>query len=89
MSYLGDRRFLKSDGFARDAPSTNPRCVIGQRTTPGGVVNPIVGRDKVVKSVGYVHSLTFPARRVRLHPVMMRMLLARVVASKPPGGHRT
>ena len=28
----------------------------------------IVGKSKEVKEVGYLHSLTFPARRVRLHP---------------------
>lgn len=29
---------------------------------------PIVKRSQEVSSVGYLHSLTFPARRVRLHP---------------------
>jgi CRISPR system Cascade subunit CasA len=29
---------------------------------------PYVGRDKEVLQVGYLHSLTFPARRIRLHP---------------------
>ncbi|MGC9346731.1 MAG: type I-E CRISPR-associated protein Cse1/CasA, partial [Anaerolineae bacterium] len=29
---------------------------------------PIVARKAVVHEVGYLHSLTFPARRVRLHP---------------------
>ncbi len=30
--------------------------------------DPIVGRRRFVPSVGYVHSLTFPARQARLHP---------------------
>lgn len=30
--------------------------------------DPIVPRKAVVRDVGYLHSLTFPARRVRLHP---------------------
>lgn len=30
---------------------------------------PLVERSKEVSEVGYLHSLTFPARRVRLHPV--------------------
>jgi CRISPR system Cascade subunit CasA len=29
---------------------------------------PIVERKAIVQAVGYLHSLTFPARRVRLHP---------------------
>ena len=31
----------------------------------------IIGRDQEVLEVGYLHSLTFPARRVRLHPERM------------------
>lgn len=30
---------------------------------------PVVKRSQEVSSVGYLHSLTFPARRVRLHPL--------------------
>lgn len=30
---------------------------------------PIVAKKGIVKKVGYLHSLTFPARRVRLHPL--------------------
>ncbi len=33
---------------------------------------PIVGKSATVHEVGYLHSLTFPARRVRLHPEEMR-----------------
>ena len=29
---------------------------------------PTIGKKAIVKRVGYLHSLTFPARRVRLHP---------------------
>jgi CRISPR system Cascade subunit CasA len=34
---------------------------------------PIVGKGSVVHEVGYLHSLTFPARRVRLHPEVVHM----------------
>lgn len=30
---------------------------------------PVVTKKSIVKKVGYLHSLTFPARRVRLHPI--------------------
>lgn len=36
--------------------------------TPWWKHKPIVPKKAVVKRVGYLHSLTFPARRVRLHP---------------------
>ncbi len=32
---------------------------------------PVVGHSQEVIKVGYLHSLTFPARRVRLHPVIL------------------
>lgn len=32
---------------------------------------PLIGKKDEVLNVGYLHSLTFPARRVRLHPVPM------------------
>ncbi len=32
--------------------------------------SPIVKKKEIVKRVGYLHSLTFPARRVRVHPVV-------------------
>lgn len=33
---------------------------------------PIVKRKAIVHEVGYLHSLTFPARRVRLHPELLQ-----------------
>jgi CRISPR system Cascade subunit CasA len=39
--------------------------------------DPIVERKAVVHEVGYLHSLTFPARRVRLHPEPMRKACSR------------
>jgi CRISPR system Cascade subunit CasA len=38
---------------------------------------PIVNRSQEVLDVGYLHSLTFPARRVRLHPEARRMYCTR------------
>jgi CRISPR system Cascade subunit CasA len=33
---------------------------------------PLVEKKGIVSKVGYLHSLTFPARRVRLHPILMQ-----------------
>jgi CRISPR system Cascade subunit CasA len=38
---------------------------------------PIVERRGVVHEVGYLHSLTFPARRVRLHPELLQEACSR------------
>ena len=37
----------------------------------------VVGHKQEVSRVGYLHSLTFPARRVRLHPVVMNAACSR------------
>jgi len=38
---------------------------------------PMVERSHEVHAVGYLHSLTFPARRVRLHPELLKMTCTR------------
>ena len=38
---------------------------------------PVVERNKEVVEVGYLHSLTFPARQVRLHPVNLGLTCTR------------
>jgi CRISPR system Cascade subunit CasA len=49
-------------------PAHQPSAAALQRDTPWWQHPPIVGHGDEVIEVGYLHSLTFPARRVRLHP---------------------
>jgi CRISPR system Cascade subunit CasA len=52
-------------------PAFQPKPSQGVRDTPWWKHDPIVGHKQEVNQVGYLHSLTFPARRVRLHPRKM------------------
>ena len=38
---------------------------------------PVVERNKEIVAVGYLHSLTFPARQIRLHPVKLGLACTR------------
>ncbi len=49
-------------------PEYWPRMASKGKDDAWWVRAPRVARDAVVREVGYLHSLTFPARRVRLHP---------------------
>lgn len=52
-------------------PAFQPRAADAQHDTPWWRREPIVGKKQEAVRVGYLHSLTFPARRVRLHPEPM------------------
>lgn len=49
---------------------------------------PLVAASDEISAVGYLHSLTFPARRIRLHPVPMASPCARC-GRQTPWGVRT
>ncbi len=52
-------------------PNFQPDIRDRQNDTPWWRHDPNVGEKDVLLRVGYLHSLTFPARRVRLHPEKM------------------
>lgn len=49
--------------------------------TPWWIHDPIVNTKEEIETVGYLHSLTFPARRVRLHPELLSGACTRCGAS--------
>ncbi len=49
--------------------------------------DPVVEYKAVVNEVSYLHSLTFPARRVRLHPIQMKEPCTRCGAESTWGVH--
>ncbi len=49
-------------------PHFQPEVADTQNDTPWWRHDPTVGKKAELNKVGYLHSLTFPARRVRLHP---------------------
>ena len=52
-------------------PDFQPEVADKKSDTPWWRREPIVGKKQEVSRVGYLHSLTFPARRMRLHPEPM------------------
>lgn len=48
-------------------PAYQPRAA-SRSDLPWWLREPVVGKSEEVIEVGYLHSLTFPARRIRLHP---------------------
>jgi len=53
-------------------PEFQPKVADQAGDTPWWRREPVVGKKQEAARVGYLHSLTFPARRVRLHPEPMR-----------------
>lgn len=58
-------------------PNHQPAVADHEGDKPWWRREPIVGKKQEVSRVGYLHSLTFPARRVRLHPEAMTAPCAR------------
>ena len=52
-------------------PPYQPDVADRDNDTPWWRHSPVIGKKMEVLNVGYLHSLTFPARRVRLHPQQM------------------
>ena len=52
-------------------PRFQPKAADTERDTPWWRRDPVIGKKQEAARVGYLHSLTFPARRVRLHPEPM------------------
>lgn len=58
-------------------PNYQPEIADRENDTPWWRHDPIVGKKEELLKVGYLHSLTFPARRVRLHPEPMTQACSR------------
>jgi len=52
-------------------PAYQPKAADRERDAPWWRRDPVIGKKQEVARVGYLYSLTFPARRVRLHPEPM------------------
>ena len=73
------RNLFESLALSLLLPKENywPRAASLKQDLPWWEHPPVVERNKEVIEVGYLHSLTFPARQVRLHPVKLDALCTR------------
>lgn len=67
----GGENLFQSLVASLTTPAFQPKLSQGVRDTPWWKHDPVIGHKQEVNQVGYLHSLTFPARRVRLHPRKM------------------
>lgn len=67
----GGETYFHSLAASLVSPKFQPEVADRENDMPWWRREPIVPRKHVVHRVGYLHSLTFPARRVRLHPTAM------------------
>ncbi len=67
----GGKTLFDSLAASLTTPNYQPEISRGVPDTPWWKRRPIVEHKKEVRRVGYLYSLTFPARRVRLHPAPM------------------
>lgn len=64
----GGRTLFESLAASLLTPDYRPPMATKDKDEAWWVRAPLVSRGSVAREVGYLHSLTFPARRVRLHP---------------------
>lgn len=67
----GGETLFQSLAASVTIPEFQPGRVAVENDTPWWRRGSVVHKKQVVHQVGYLHSLTFPARRVRLHPEPM------------------
>ena len=73
----GGRSLFESLASSLLRPAYFPKMASMDKDQPWWDRQPIVQRGKEVREVGYLYSLTFPARRVRLHPEKLNMACTR------------
>jgi CRISPR system Cascade subunit CasA len=73
----GGKNLFQSLAASLVLPNNQPKTRCQDRDEAWWLRDAIVGRGEEVYEVGYLHSLTFPARRVRLHPTPMVGLCTR------------
>jgi len=64
----GGRSLFESLAASLLRPDYQPNMLVREQDEPWWLRRPDVKRGQEVREVGYLQSLTFPARRVRLHP---------------------
>jgi CRISPR system Cascade subunit CasA len=64
----GGKNLFESLAASLTRSDYQPKIASRKKDDVWWVRKPIVGKSAIVREVGYLHSLTFPARRVRLHP---------------------
>jgi CRISPR system Cascade subunit CasA len=64
----GGQTLFESLALSLIIPTYQPQVASERRDDAWWLHKPVVQKSKEVRDVGYLHSLTFPARRVRLHP---------------------
>mgnify|MGYP005840532069 CR=1 FL=1 len=73
----GGKTLFDSLAASLIAENYQPEVRCRTRDAPCWDRDPVVGRGSELDEVGYLHSLTFPARRVRLHPERSRLACSR------------
>jgi len=73
----GGKSLFESLAASLVTPEYQPRVASKKSDNAWWVRRPIVKKSHEVREVGYLHSLTFPARRVRLHPEQLGMACSR------------
>lgn len=66
----GGKTLFESLVISLTRPEYQPEVASRQNDMPWWTHPPLVEHRQEVDEVGYLHSLTFPARRVRLHPIL-------------------
>ena len=64
----GGKTLYRSLVASLTTPNSQPEVADQHNDTPWWRREPIVGKKQEASRVGYLHSLTFPARRMRLYP---------------------
>ena len=73
----GGKNLFESLAASLTRPDYQPEIASRKKDDVWWVRKPVVGKSSTVHQVGYLHSLTFPARRVRLHPELVNMHCSR------------
>jgi len=73
----GGKTLFESLAASLTRPGYQPEIASRKKDDVWWVRTPVVGKSSTVHQVGYLHSLTFPARRVRLHPEVLHAKCSR------------
>jgi len=73
----GGNSLFESLALSLILPDYQPEVRSKRQDNPAWLRQPIVKRDTELSDVGYLHSLTFLARRIRLHPKLSNIPCAR------------
>lgn len=72
----GGNNLFESLAGSLVCPSYQPE-IRSKQDSPWWEHNPIIGSSEEIEKIGYGYSLTFPARRVRVHPQIKQLICTR------------